>query len=312
MNAKNSIDLSVVIPVYNEEHNLSELYRRLTMVLGKELRVKYELLFVDDGSSDSSWSIVEELHKRNKNVKGIKLSQNCGHDLAIKTGIDHCRGRIAVFMDSDLQHPPEILEEIYKSISSGECDILFLKRISNENEQFSRKIVNRLYYYCFKKMTGIDISEGISDFFAVNEKVIAVVKEFKEKSYFNRGVVLSIGFRKKFLEYKAGKRFAGESKYRMKDLFQLSVKSFVNFSALPLKLVTIIGLCLSMLSFAYGLYSIIKTLLVGSISGWASIVTTVSFLNGFIILLLAIFFEYFVVMFNEIKNRPPYIIDKML
>ncbi len=312
MNATSRIDLSIIIPVYNEEHSLPELYRRLIIVLAKELKVKHELIFVDDGSNDNSWNVVEGLHKKNRNVKGIKLSQNCGHDLAIKSGLDHCKGRIVVCMDSDLQHPPEILEKIYKSINSGECDILFLKRVSNENEQFSRTIVNRLYYYFFKKMTGIDISDGVSDFFGVNEKVIAALKEFKEKSYFNRGIVLSIGFKKKFLEYKAGKRFAGESKYQMKDLVQLSVKSFVNFSAVPLKLVTSLGLCLSLLSFAYGLYSIIKTLLVGSISGWASIITTVSFLNGFIILLLAIFFEYFVVMFNEIKNRPPYIIDKML
>ena len=312
MNVKNNVDLSIIIPVFNEEHNVPELYERLIDELGKKIRVKYEIIFVDDGSRDGSWSIVEGLHKRNKNVKGIKLSQNCGHDLAIKSGVDNCRGRVAICMDADLQHPPEILEEIYISIVKDECDILFLKRISNENERLSRTIVNKLYYYCFKKMTGIEISDGVSDFFGVNEKVLTVLREFREKSYFNRGILLSIGFRKKFLEYKAGKRFAGESKYRMKDLFHLSVKSFVNFSAMPLKLVTSIGLCLSMVSFAYGLYSIIKTLLVGSISGWASIIATVSFLNGFVILLLAIFFEYFVIMFNEIKNRPPYIIDKIL
>ncbi len=305
-------ELSIIIPVFNEEGNLLELYRRLINVLENELQVSYEIIFVDDGSNDCSWNIIEDLHKENKNVKGIKFSRNFGHDLAIKSGIDNCKGEIAICMDSDLQHPPQMIPKIYKSISKENYDIIFMKRISNEDENLFRKISNKFYYLLFKKFTGINISRGLSDFFAINKKVTEVLKQFTEKNYFNRGILLSIGFKNKLLEYKAEKRFSGESKYNVKDTLNLSIKSFVNFSAFPLKIVVYLGLFFSFLSFTYGIYSVIKTLLIGSISGWASLIITISFLNGFIILILSTFFEYFIVAFEELKNRPEYIIDREL
>jgi len=310
MKTSKGIKLSVVIPVYNEENNLPELYNRLAKVFSNDLKISHEIVFIDDGSTDNSWRVVEEFHRTNKKVRGIKLSKNFGHDLAIKSGIDHCAGSAAICMDSDLQHSPELIPSIYARLA--ENDIVFLRRISNESESALRTIANKWYYYVFKKFTGIDIPSGVSDFFAVNKKVIETIKRFNEKSYFNRGILLSLGYKRILMDYKADKRFSGSSKYTLKDLIRLSIKGLVNFSALPLKFVVYVGLFFSFLSFAYGIYSVVKTVLIGSIAGWASLIATTSFLNGFIILILAVYLEYFIVIFNEIKERPAYLVDEIL
>lgn len=303
-------DLSVIIPVLNEEGNLQQLYDELMQNLKTASIENYELFFVDDGSTDSSWTIIEKLIDKNPKVKALKLSRNFGHDNAMKAGIDNCSGAYAICMDADLQHPPSLIPEIYKRFKETGAEIIFMQRTYNKDINAFQNFNRKLYYRLFKWLTHLDIREGVSDFFGVSRKVINVLKNLKETVYFNRGVLFSIGFQREFISYEANERFSGNSSYTFRKLLSLLVSGIINFTYFPLKIVVVIGLVISGLSFLYGLYAIIKTLVFGSIDGWTSIVTTLSFLNGFIILVLTIIIEYFIVVFKEIKGRPNYIVDQ--
>jgi len=303
-------DISIVIPVLNESENIEPLYAKLKKVLSSELSLSSEIIFVDDGSNDDSWIKIKSLIEKDNNVRGIKLSRNFGHDIAIKAGLDHCNGSYTIVMDADLQHPPELLPKIMKIFYEEKPDIIMMKRTLNLSQSKLRRLLNKLYYLSFKYLTNIEIEEGISDFYAMNRNVLNVIKMFTQKNLFVRGILLSIGFKRVIFSYKASSRFSGKSKYDLKKLTKLTKNSFIGFTAFPLRVIELIGLILSILSFMYGIYSIIKTLLLGSIAGWASIITTVSFLNGTILLLLTIYIEYFLVAFEELKNIPVYIIEE--
>jgi len=301
--------ISIVIPAYNEEGNIPKISDKIIKTL-KSTQLNYEIMFIDDGSTDNSWSIIKSLTQEYEVIKAIKFSRNFGHDIAIKAGLDHSNADITIVMDSDLQHPPEIILSIIDSIKKDDCDIVLMKRTFNKGKSIFRSFINKIYYKLFSAFTKIKLEEGISDFFAVNKKVLRVLKNIHQKNIFIRGVLQIIGFRKKIIEYQANERHSGKSKYNFRSLLSLSKKSFIGFTYLPLRITEIFGLLLSFLSFLYGFYSIIKTLLIGSISGWASTITTISFLNGFILLLLAFYIEYFIVAMDELKETPQYIIEE--
>ena len=304
-----SPDLSIVIPVLNEDGNLELLYQEIIAQMAKGNIGHYELLFVDDGSTDASWEIISGFISKNESVKGIKLSRNFGHDNAMKAGLDNCTGNFAICMDADMQHSPSLIPKIYKSFLINKADIIFMQRIENKDTNFLQGFYRRVYYKMFKYLTKLDIREGVSDFFGISRKVIDVIKNLHEKVYFNRGVLFSIGFKREFIEYKADERYSGQSSYNARKLISLLVSSIINFTYVPLKIVVVIGLIISGMSFLYGIYAITKTIIFGSIDGWTSIVTTLSFLNGFIILVLTVIIEYFIVVFKEVKGRPNYIIE---
>jgi len=302
--------ISIILPVFNEENNIEEIYNQITCILLKIPCYKYEIIFIDDGSTDNSWNIITTLYVKDDNIKAIKLSRNFGHDIAIKAGLDHSNGDLIIVMDTDLQHPPELINTILDTFKNEHPDIILMKRKLNKDEILIRRISNKIYYKTFGFLTNIEIEEGISDFFAINNKVLQIMKQYNQKNIFIRGILLTIGFKKKIIEYVANERYSGNSKYNLKKLIILSKNSCIGFTSFPLRIIEGIGLILSLLSFFYGMYSIIKTLLLGSISGWASTVTTIAFLNGFILLLLTVYIEYFIVAFDELKEKPIYIIDK--
>ena len=304
-----SPDLSIIIPVLNEDGNLEILFKEIIEKLEDNNINHYELLFVDDGSTDSSWEIISRFIETNDMVKGLKLSRNFGHDNAMKAGIDHCTGNFAICMDADMQHSPNLIPKIYHCFRENKPDIIFMQRIENKDTNFLQGFYRRMYYKLFKYLTKLDIREGVSDFFGISRKVIDVIKNLHEKVYFNRGVLFSIGFKREFIEYKADERYSGQSSYNARKLVSLLISSIINFTYVPLKIVVVIGLIISAMSFLYGMYAITKTIIFGSIDGWTSIVTTLSFLNGFIILVLTVIIEYFIVVFKEVKGRPNYIIE---
>ena len=303
-------DLSLIIPVFNEEGNIKALFDEINKNIRTGAIKNFELLFVDDGSTDHSWGIIQSLREKHAWIKAIRLSRNFGHDNAMKAGIDNCSGDYAICMDADLQHPPELIPEIYQCFKETGASIIFMQRTFNKDTNAFQGLNRKIYYRMFRWLTHLDIREGVSDFFAVDRKVINVLKKLNEHVYFNRGILFSIGFKREFMPYEANERFSGKTSYTLRKLASLLVSGIVNFTYFPLKIVVAIGLVISGLSFLYGFYAIIKTLIFGSIDGWTSIVTTLSFLNGFIILVLSIIIEYFIVVFKEVKGRPMYIIDE--
>jgi dolichol-phosphate mannosyltransferase len=304
-------EVSIVIPVYNEENNLAELYKQLKFVLETKLKVTYEIIFVDDGSKDSSWNIIVDLYSQNNNVKGIKLSRNFGHQQALKAGLDYSIGKAVISMDSDLQHPPEIIEKFYEEWKKG-YDIVCATRKDTEGISLLKKVSSRFFYTVMNFLSDTKIEEGSSDFRLLDRKVVDEVKKFSETHLFLRGIISWIGYKSTAVEYLASQRYSGKSKYTIKKMVHFALDGIMSFSIRPLRLAMACGFFISIFSFLYILYALIsKFVLKTTLAGWTSILISVLFLGGIQLLSIGILGEYLGKLFIESKKRRNYIIEKL-
>ena len=303
-------EVSVAIPVYNEENNLAELYKQLKIVLGTKLKVTYEIIFVDDGSEDSSWNVIVDLCSQNKNVKGIKLSRNFGHQQALKAGLDYSIGKAVISMDSDLQHPPEIIEKLYEEWEKG-YDIVCAIRKDTKGIGLLKKVSSKFFYTFMNFLSDTKIEEGSSDFRLLDRKVVDEVKKFSETHLFLRGIISWIGHKSTAVEYLASQRYSGKSKYTIKKMLHFALDGIMSFSIRPLRVAMACGFFISVFSFLYILYALIsKFVLKTTLAGWTSILISVLFLGGIQLLSIGILGEYLGKLFIESKKRRNYIIEK--
>jgi len=304
-------EVSVAIPVYNEENNLAELYKQLKIVLGTKLKVTYEIIFVDDGSEDSSWNVIVDLCSQNKNVKGIKLSRNFGHQQALKAGLDYSIGKAVISMDSDLQHPPEIIEKLYEEWEKG-YDIVCAIRKDTKGIGLLKKVSSKFFYTFMNFLSDTKIEEGSSDFRLLDRKVVDEVKKFSETHLFLRGIISWIGHKSTAVEYLASQRYSGKSKYTIKKMLHFALDGIMSFSIRPLRVAMACGFFISVFSFLYILYALIsKFVLKTTLAGWTSILISVLFLGGIQLLSIGILGEYLGKLFIESKKRKNYIIEKL-
>ena len=298
---------SVILPVYNEEGNLREVHRRLTAVLGP-LGQSYELIFVDDGSSDGSLELLQKLHYDDPAVTVIQLSRNFGHHLAITAGMDHANGDAVVLMDADLQDQPEEIPTLLSKLEEG-YDVVYGIRRHVKHSLFKR-LMSRLFFAMTSRMVkGFDLNTGI--FRVARRNVIETVRQCRETNRFVVGLISWAGFRQTGVVVEHGARASGRTKYTFAKQLRLGINTLTSFTILPLRLSTYLGIAASVIALVYGLVVIARRLIWGlGELGWPSLMVVVLFLGGAQLLCIGIFGEYLGRVLAETQSRPLYVVAR--
>ncbi len=305
------IRYSIIVPLYNEELVIEETYKRLTEVMART-KESYELVFVNDGSRDKTEQLAKEIIAQDKHVCLINFSRNFGHQTAISAGMDNARGQAVVVIDADLQDPPEVILQMIEKWKQG-YDVVYGKRLARKGETAFKKVTAKVFYRFLSSMTNIDIPTDTGDFRLIDRKVCDAMKTIKEKNRYIRGLVSWVGFKQTSVEYVREERFAGETKYPLKKMLKFASDAITSFSDKPLRVAAYLGNAISLVSFLYLLYVVIRKLTVGDFGeGWASIVAISLFFNGVVLIVLGIIGEYIGRIYDECKNRPLYIIDEKI
>ena len=301
---------SVIVSVYNEEDSLEQFYQHCSLSCEKlqELGYGYEIVFVNDGSQDKSAILLEDFAERDReHVRVLSFSRNFGHEAAMTAGLDHAKGDFLVFMDADLQHPPELISEMLKKSEEG-YQVVSMVRTKNPSAGFVKNITSALFYWILNHVSPVHFEENASDFFGISKKVQQVLKKhYREKVRYLRGFVQSVGFPKTSIRYEAAARQAGQSHYSLSKLWQFSKNTLFTFSNLPLQLGIFAAIC----SGGLGTVLLIYTLLTrkGAPSGYATIVVVICFMFAVLFFVIGIIGEYIAILFEELKDRPLYILS---
>ncbi len=304
------LNLSIVIPSYNEAENLTELIKRLCGVIEPAF-LKYEIIIVNDGSEDNTVGLVLDEHKNNANIKLINLSRNFGHQAALNAGLDYSSGEAVITMDADLQHPPELILKMFLEYKNGYDLVLGVRKTTKDRKLFKNKF-STLFYFILNKISKVELRANVADFNLYGRKVVEVLKKLPEKDRFLRGLAQWVGFKKKFLEYDAERRFRGASKYSMTKMVRLAITGVTSFSAFPLRITWWLGLVVSLSGVIYGAYVIFQYIYFPAslVAGWASLVIIFLIIGGAQLFTLGIIGEYLFKIFYEIKARPSYVVEK--
>ena len=303
--------ISIIVSVYNEEEVLFEFYRETIKVL-LLIDNPYEIIFVNDGSTDGSRSTLFKLSRDDENVKVIHFSRSFGHEAAMIAGIDYASGDYIVCMDSDLQHPPTLLPEIIRKFDSG-FDIINMVRTENKSAGILKNITSAGFYKVINKVSDMKLVSNASDFFGISKRVADILRNnYREKTRFLRGYVQNVGFNTTNIEYEARKRYAGESKYSIKKLFRFSMNTIMTFSNLPLKLGMYAGGMAAFLAIIMMIYTVVSFLRVGTPSGYATIICLICFMFSVLFFIVGIIGEYLGLILAEQKDRPLYIVEEKI
>ena len=301
--------ISIVIPVHNEEGNISLMYQRIQAVFSKLENYTFEIIFVNDGSRDNSQMILEKLSHEFVNVKFIEFSRNFGHQPAVKAGLDVAEGNAVISMDADLQHPPELIPKLIQKWEEG-YDVVLTNRKYPKEISFFKKKTSEIFYKFLSRISDVDLKNGGgSDFRLMDANVVQSFRNFTEDDLFLRGLTSWMGYKQTTINFIAGARNAGESSYNIKKMMKFAFTGITAFSVKPLYLAAYLGFMFSALSvLGYGIY-VIESFVSGTeISGWASLIMTIVFFGGLQLIILGIFGIYLGKIFKQVKERPNYII----
>lgn len=303
------MDLSIIIPVYNEEENVNLLYDRLTKVV-MSLGLTYEFIFVNDGSKDKTIALVKKLTQKDPHIKYIDFSRNFGHQIAVTAGLDLSAGQSVVIIDADLQDPPELIQDLYEKMKEG-FEVVYAKRRKRDGESFMKKFTAKTFYRILKNITSVEIPVDTGDFRIMDRKVVDVLKSMPEHHRFIRGQISWIGFNQTFVEYDREERNAGETGYTYKKMTKFALDGITAFSDFPLRLATFMGFVVSGIAFFVLLYALYMRLIVENyVPGWTSVITSVLFLGGVQLIAIGIIGEYISRINTEAKRRPLYIVKE--
>ena len=301
--------VSIVVPVYNEEDNLREFHKRITEVMSQE-PYDYKIVFVNDGSSDGSAVVLNELAKEDDHVEAFLLSRNYGHQMALTCGLDNAEGDAIVTMDGDMQHPPEIVPQLLRLWEQGN-EIVITKRLATEDAGFFKNITSATYYKLINAMSKVEITPGGSDFRLMDRIAVDAFKQYRERARFIRGLVNTLGFKVAELEFVAPPRFAGQSKFNLRKMLHFALDGITAFSNLPLRWAFYTGLIMGLISMAllgHVLYE--KFVDEDIVPGWATTMVSILFLGGIQLVGIGILGEYIGRIFEEIKHRPLYLVSR--
>ncbi len=306
---KDGFKLSVVIPCYNEEGNIPVIYEKLSEQLSKY--TNYEIIFIDDGSSDNSLSAIKNLSGQNSKVKYISFSRNFGHQPALKAGLDNSTGDCVISMDADMQHPPELIDLLIEKWKEG-YDVVYTIRNNEERISLFKKLTSKYFYRILNTLSNTEIQEGAADFRLLDKKVVDVIKALKENYLFVRGLIFWVGFKQTMIEYKPNQRFSGTTKYSVKKMMHFAASGITAFSTKPLKISIILGFIIAFIAFIYALFAMYASIFTNrAIPGWTSVIVSVLFIGGIQLIMIGILGEYLGKLFMENKRRPNYIISEM-
>ena len=300
-------DLVVIVPIFNEEKILHELYERLTKA-AKQVSENYRLLFINDGSNDASMEVILTFAANDENVEYIDLSRNFGHQQAVSAGLDAVEGKAVVIIDGDLQDPPELIPEMYIEYKKG-YDIVYAQRKRREGESVFKLWTAKLFYRLLRSMTSVSMPVDTGDFRLIDQKVVNCLKQMPEKTKFLRGQIAWLGFRQSAYLYDREKRKAGSSAYTISKMVRLALDGITGFSDKPLQLVSLLGFLFCSISFLVILYALYAHyVLEKTITGWTSLIISSMFIGGVQLLSLGIIGLYISRINTNVLNRPFYII----
>ena len=300
-------DISIIIPIYNEENNIHLLHESLTSVVSK-ISSSYELIFINDGSRDNSLSIVKAIAANDQHVYYINFSRNFGHQIAVSAGLDYCTGNTVAIIDADLQDPPELIQEMHQKMKEG-FEVVYAKRKSRDGENFMKKFTAKIFYRTLARITSVEIPVDTGDFRIMDRKIVDVLKHMPEQQKYLRGQIPWIGFRQTYVEYDRKERHAGETGYTYRKMMRFAIDGITSFSTAPLKFATASGFVVSFISFIWILYALYSRFIIKDyVQGWTSIMIAVLFIGGVQLICIGIIGEYISRMSANIRNRPLYVI----
>lgn len=306
---KNRLLLSIVVPAFNEAEVLPEFQRRLFAVVDA-LPLDCEIIYVNDGSSDGTASLLRAMRTRDDRIAILELSRNFGKELAMTAGIDHARGDAVVVIDADLQDPPELIPELLRHWQDG-YDVVYAQRSQRDGETWFKKLSAALFYRLIGRLANIAIPRDTGDFRLLSRRAVEALGRLREQHRFMKGLFAWIGYPQKAVYYRRDPRFAGRSKWNYWKLWNFALEGITSFTTAPLKIATYAGMTTAAFAFLYGMYVITKTLLFGNdVAGYPSLMTVILFLGGVQLSALGVIGEYLARMFDEAKGRPLYLVNE--
>lgn len=301
--------ISILIPAYNEQDVLHILYERLHKLMESNSHYEWEILFVNDGSTDATIGILHQLHLKDQRIQYIDLSRNYGKEVAMMAGFDYVTGDCMVIMDADLQHPPEFINEMIKYWEEGYDDV-YAKRRTRGGESFLKKKTAKVFYRLLQKISSIPIQQDTGDFRLLDRTCIDALRAMRETQRYTKGMYSWIGFKKKELLFDQQARVAGDTKWNYMGLMRLAIEGITSFTTAPLLISSIIGIIISFATFVYMIYVLFRSIIYGDpVQGYPTLMIIILFLGGVQLLSLGIIGEYLGRIFHETKNRPPYFVQ---
>jgi glycosyltransferase involved in cell wall biosynthesis len=303
--------LSVIVPGLNEERSIPALVERLQPVL-EGLDLDWEVVFVDDGSTDGTLALLKALNARDPRFKAVSLSRNFGKEIAAAAGLTYVTGDAAVLMDADLQHPPELIGDFVRHWREG-ADIVYGKRLDRNADSFLHRLSARLFYAAFEKLSGTALPEGAGDFRLLDRKAVDAMNRMRERVRFNKGLYAWMGFRSVGVPFSVPPRGSGRSRWRPRQLLHFALDGLASFSTIPLRVWSYLGLLISLLAFCYAMVILVKTLIYGvDVPGFPSLIISVMFFAGVQLISLGVLGEYLGRMYEEVKGRPLFLVAEEL
>ncbi|MFT4025904.1 MAG: glycosyltransferase family 2 protein [Novosphingobium sp.] len=304
------VGLSVVVPCYNEQGSIDELIRRLTGVCAAAFPGRYEIVLVNDGSSDLTWPMIVEHARTSPHIVGIDLARNHGHQLALTAGLQVCQGELVLVIDADLQDPPELLPEMLKKIDDG-YDVVYGQRLARHGETVFKRATAAAFYRILSKLADNQIPQDTGDFRIMTRRVVDQLNAMPERFRFIRGMVSWVGFKQAAVAYERDPRFAGETHYSLIRMLALAADAITSFSTLPLRFASILGLAFGLAGLAMLGWALMAYLTHGTITGWTSMIATILIIGSVQLLILGVFGEYLGRMYIETKHRPLFVIREI-
>lgn len=303
-------DLSVIVSMYNEEDSLKSFFTEIQKVLNSLKKYSYEIVCIDDGSTDKTFSLLTQYAKKDERIKVIKFSRNFGKEYGMMAGLKYCRGKAAIPIDVDLQDPPELIERFVEKWEQG-YDMVYGIRKDRQSDTFLKRMTAKMFYKIYNLMTRSPIPYNAGDYRLLDRKVINAILSLRENNIFMKGIFGWTGFKSVGIKYTRQKRVAGESKWNYWKLWNFALDGITASTTLPLRIWSYLGTLLAMSGMAYALYIIIRTIIKGiDVPGYASLLVFILVLGGIQMIILGIIGEYIGRIFMEVKNRPLYIVEE--
>ena len=305
--------VSLVIPMYCEEKVVEECYKRVVNILKQLENYEYEIIFINDGSTDKTLEILQQIAENDKQVKVISFSRNFGHQAAVTAGLKEVTGDAIIIIDADLQDPPELIPDMLKKWEEGN-EVIYGKRKTRKGESAFKLLTAKMFYNMLNVLSDVEIPKDTGDFRLVDRKVVDTINDLPEHNKFLRGLFSWVGYKQYAYEYERQERFAGETKYPLKKMLKLASDGIISFSGKPIKLVGALGIFSIIISIIILIYALISyAFKLNNLSaGWTSIMVAITFFAGVQLLSLWVISEYIGRIYDEAKGRPQYVIDKRI
>jgi len=301
--------ISIVVPAYNEELVLPIFHSRIDSIIKSIEKYDWEIVFVNDGSRDSTQNIIDDIQSCDQRISSVNLSRNFGKEIAMTAGLEHARGDAIIVIDADLQDPPELIVDFISAWENG-FDIAYARRTHRDGETWLKKYTAAQFYKLMGKISNIHIPADTGDYRIMSRRTVDAILQLREHHRFMKGIFSWVGYPSKAIDYRREARAAGETKFNYWKLWNFAIEGITSFTILPLKIATYLGVLVSLLAFCAGIWTVLKTIAWGEpVAGYPTLIVTMLFLGGIQLLFIGILGEYIGRIFNETKNRPLYFVQ---